>query len=243
MLIAGTKENRRLAGLVNARVSADARLVNAKAWAIWFCAIGAMALMIGAGVYVAFLGVARSRDASGAADRLADTLTRALERSKLHAEIDPASTVRLDPAAQVAIDPHATVRLDEAPALPRPGRDQLKPDAVPSSKHAVETNYTVFKMVRWGQGQVVTGYTFAPDGRAPEHQYCYFADGIDKQTYKTLHIAAEGRYTPPEAPPGGIDTKGIDTKGIDTKGIDTKGVDTRAAAAECVWFDGRPTRF
>ncbi len=224
MLIAGTKENRRLAGLVNARVSADARLVNAKAWAIWFAAIGAMALMIGAGVYIAFLGVARSRDSSGAAERLADTLTKALERAKLHAAIDPESTVRLDPAAQVALDPHASVRLEAAQPLPRPGRDQLKPDAVPPTKNPVETNYTVFKTVRWGGGQVVTGYTFAPDEKAPEHQYCYFADGIDRQTYKTLHIAAEGRYTPPpEAAPGGIDTK--------------------AAAAECVWFDGRPTRF
>ena len=223
MLIAGTKENRRLAGLVNARVSADARLVNAKAWAIWFAAVGAMALMIGAGVYLAFLGVARSRDASGAADRLADTLTRALERSKLRAEIDPASTVRLDPAAQVAMAPDAKVRVDTSPAIPRPGRDQLRPDAASPSKRAVQTNYTVFKMVRFGQGQVVTGYTFAPDGTAPEHQYCYFADGIDKQTYKTLHIAAEGRYTPPPDPVGGFDSK--------------------AAAAECVWFDGRPTQF
>ncbi len=223
MLIAGTKENKRLAGLVNARVSADARLVNAKAWAIGFGALGLMALLIGAGVGLAFLGVARSRDASGAADRLADTLTKALERSRLHAEIDPSSTVRLDPAAQVAMAPNATVRVDTASAVPRPGRDQLRPDAAPPSKQSVQTNYTVFKMVRWGQGQVVTGYTFAPDGKLPEHQYCYYADGIDKQTYKTLHIAAEGRYTPPPDPAGGVDA--------------------RAAAGECVWFDGRPTQF
>ncbi len=224
MLIAGTKENRRLAGLVNARVSADARLINAKAWAIWFGALGLMALLIGAGVGLAFLGVARSRDASGAADRLADTLTKALERSRLHAEIDPSSSVHLDPAAQVAMAPGATVRLDAPPAAtPRPGREQLRPDAAPPSKQSVQTNYTVFKMVRFGQGQVVTGYTFAPDGKLPEHQYCYFADGIDKQTYKTLHIAAEGHYTPPPE--------------------STAGFDARAAAAECVWFDGRPTQF
>ncbi len=222
MLIAGTKENRRLAGLVNARVSADARLINAKAWAIWFGALGLMALLIGAGVGLAFLGVARSRDASGAADRLADTLTRALERSKLRAEIDPGSTVRLDPAAQVAMAPGSTVRVETA-AMPRPGRDQLRPDAAPPSKQSVQTNYTVFKMVRWGQGQVVTGYTFAPDGKLPEHQYCYYADGVDKQTYNTLHIAAEGRFTPPPDAANGLDA--------------------RAAAAECVWFDGRPTQF
>lgn len=223
MLIAGSKENKALAGAVNARVVADARLISAKAFAIWIGAIGAAGLLIGAGVGLAFLGVAKSRDASGAADRLADTLTKAIERSKLHAELDPASTVKLDPAARVGMDPNATVKMADMPPMPRPTREQLKQDAASPSKHSVETNYTVFKMVRWGDGQVVTGYTFAPDGKLPDHQYCYFADGIDKQSYKTLHIAAEGHYIAPPSP--------------------TPGFDAAKAAAECIWFDGKPTRF
>jgi hypothetical protein len=223
MLIAGTKSNKALAGAVNARVAADASIVAAKAWAIRLGAIGMAGLLIGAGVGLAFLGVAQSRDASGAAERLADTLTKAIERSTLHAELDPASTVKLDPAAQVAMDPNATVKMADPQPMPHPTRDQLKPDATAPSKHAVQTNYTVFKTVRFGPGQVVTGYTFAPDGNIPNHQYCYFADGIDKQSYKTLHIAAEGHYIAPPDP--------------------TSGVDPAKAAAECVWFDGKPTRF
>ena len=223
MLIAGSKANKALAGVVNARVQADASLIAAKAWAIRLAAVGLMGLLIGAGVGLAFLGVAKSRDASGAADRLADTLTKAIERAKLHAELDPQSTVKLDPAAQVAMDPNAKVKLAEAPPLPRPTRDQLKPEAVGPSKVAVRTNYTVFKTVRWGLGQVVTGYTFAPDEKLPSHQYCYYADGIDQQSFKTIHVAADGRYTAPPNPPPGLDAA--------------------KAAAECVWFDGQATRF
>lgn len=223
MLIAGTKANKALAGAVNARVAADASILAAKAWAIRLGAVGLMALLIGAGVGLAFLGVAKSRDASGAADRLADTLTRAIERAKLHAELDPQSTVKLDPAAQVAMDPNARVKIADPPAVPRPTREQLKPDASAPSHTAVRTNYTVFKTVKWGGGQVVTGYTFQPDDKAPSHQYCYFADGIDQQSFKTVHIAAEGRYLAPPNPPPGLDPV--------------------KAAAECVWFDGQGTRF
>jgi len=223
MLIAGTKANKALAGAVNARVAADAAMISAKAWLIRCGAVGLMALLIGAGVGLAFLGVARSRDASGAADRLAATLTRALEQARLHADLDPNSTVKLDPAAQVGMDPNAKVQVEPAAGAPRPTREQLKPDAEPPSHNAVQTNYTVFKVVRWGNGRVVTGYNFAPDAKLPDHQYCYFADGIDQLTFKTVHIAADGRYTAPPNPPAGLDPA--------------------KAAAECVWFDGQPTRF
>ena len=223
MFIAGTKANRALAGAVNRRVSADASLIHAKAWLIRCGAVGLMVLLIGAGVGLAFLGVAKSRDASGAADRLAATLTRALEQAQLHAAIDPNSTVKLDPAAQVAMDPSASVKLDPSSTLPRPSRDQLKTDASARSGTAVQTNYTVFKVVRFGIGRVVTGYNFEPDSKLPDHQYCYFADGIDQMTFKTVHIAAEGRYVAPPNPPAGLDPA--------------------KAATECVWFDGRPTRF
>ena len=222
MLIAGSKANRALAGAVNRRVGAEASLVAAKAWLIRCAAIGLLAIMVGAGVYVGFLGYARSREADGAAERLADTLTQALERAKLHAAIDPGATVKLDPAAQVAMDPNASVRLAE-PATPRPTREQLAPDASLPSKAAVRTNYTVFKAVRFGQGEVVTGYNFAPGGSLPEHQYCYYADGIDKTSFKSLHVAAEGRYVAPPNPPPGFDPV--------------------KAAQNCVWFDGKPTAF
>ena len=223
MFIAGTKANKDLAGAVNRRVSADASMLLAKAWLIRCGAVGLMAVLIGAGVGLAFLGVAKSRDSSGAADRLAATLTRALEQSHLRAELDPNATVKLEPGAQVAVDPNSKLQVEMAPALPRPGRDQLKPETPSHSGAAVQTNYTVFKVVRWANGRVVTGYNFSPDGKLPDSQYCYFADGIDQQTFKTVHIAADGRFTSPPNPPTGLDPA--------------------KAAAECVWFDGKPTRF
>ena len=222
MLIAGSKENRALAGAVNRRVGAEASLLAAKAWLIRCAALGLLAIMIGAGVYVGFLGYARSREANGAAERLADTLTQALERAKLHAALDPDAMVKLDPDAKVAMDPNASVRLAD-PGTPRPTREQLKPDAQPATKAAVRTNYTIFKAVQFGDGEIVTGYNFAADGTVPERQYCYFSDGIDKQSFKTLHIAADGRYTAPPNPPAGFDPV--------------------KAAQNCVWFDGKPTVF
>ena len=223
MLIAGSKENKVLVSAVNRRVHADAAMVAAKAWMIRCGAVGVLALMIGAGVGLGFLGYAKSRDADGAAERLADTLTKAIERSTLHAELDPRSTVKLDPAAQVAMDPNANkVEVGDKP-FQRPTRDQLKPDAASPSKNPVKTNYTVFKSVRWREGQIVTGYNFAPEAKVPDHQYCYFAAGVGDQSYRTVHIAAEGRYLAPPSPPADLDAK--------------------RAAAECVWFDGQPTRF
>ena len=223
MLIAGSKANRALAGAVNRRVGAEASMLAAKAWLIRCAAIGLLAMMIGAGVGLAFLGYARSKDASGAAERLADTLTKALERAQMHAALDPGATVKLDPAAQVQMDPGATVRVADDKGLPRPTREQLKPDAMPATRAAVRTEYTVFKGVRYGAGEVVTGYTFAPEAALPSRQYCYFADGIDKQSFKTLHIAADGHYAAPPSPPPGFDPK--------------------KAAQNCVWFDGKPTVF
>ena len=226
MLIADTRANRKLAGAVNARVSADAALLTARAWAIRCGALAVLCmgvgLGVGGGVGLAFWGYARVHDNGIAAERLAATLTGALEKAHLHAALDDGASVKLEPGAQVAIDPAAN-RVQVDGAVPRPTRDQLKPDAASGTGRAVQTNYTVFKVVRYGAGRVVTGYTFAPDGKVPDSQYCYYADGIDQQTFKTVHVAADGRYRAPPNPPDGLDPE--------------------KAAAECVWFDGRPTRF
>ncbi len=223
MLIAGNKTNRDLAGAVNARVTADARMIAAKAMLIRLGAVGLLGLMIGAGVALACLGYARIRDANGAAERLAGVLAAALEKATMHARLDPDASVHVDPGATVGLDPNARVRLADAPALPRPTAAQLRQEAQPPSKNAVQTNYTVFKNVKFGAGEVVTGYNFAPDGTVPERQYCYYANGAADQSYVTTPIGANGRFVAPLRPP--------------------EGLDPAKAAAECVWFDGRPTRF
>ncbi len=221
MFIAGNKTNRDLAGAVNARVTADARMIAAKAMLIRLGAVGLLGLMIGAGVALACLGYARIRDANGAAERLAGVLADALEKATMHAQLDPGASVHLDPAATVGLDPAAKVRL--ADPLPRPTAAQLRQDATAPSRSPVQTNYTVFKNVKFGVGEVVTGYNFAPEGSLPERQYCYYASGTDDQAYVTTPIAANGRYVAPLRA--------------------AEGFDPIKAAAECVWFDGRPTRF
>jgi hypothetical protein len=223
MLIAGTKANRELAGAVNARVSADASMISARALLIRLGAVGLLGLMIGAGIALACLGYARIHDESSVAERLAGVLTQALEKATMHARLDPGASVHLDPDAKVGLDPYAQVHIADRPDIPHPGAAQLRPDSAPASKNAVQTNYTVFKNVKFGLGEVVTGYNFAPDGTLPEREYCYYASGVDDQAYVTTPIAANGRFIAPVHPPAGVEP--------------TK------AAAECVWFDGKPTRF
>ena len=226
MLIAGSKANRALAGAVNRRVGAEASLVAAKAWLIRCAAIGLLAIMVGAGVALGFLGYARSREANGAAERLADTLTAALERAKLHAVLDPDSSVKLDPAgAGRRWTPNATVHLADDKALPRPTRDQLQARCRAGLEgRGARRNYTVFKAVKYGTGEVVTGYTFEPTSHGARASILLFRRQHGaSQSFNTLHIAADGRYIAPPGPPAGFDPV--------------------KAAQNCVWFDGKPTLF
>ena len=156
--------------------------------------------------------------------RLAGVLTQALAKTTMHAQLDPGASVHLDPDAKVGLDPYAQVHIADRPDVPHPGAAQLRPDSAPASKTAVQTNYTVFKNVKFGLGEVVTGYNFSPEGTLPEREYCYYASGVDDQAYVTTPIAANGRF-------------------IAHRCIPPAGFEPAKAAAECVWFDGKPTRF
>jgi hypothetical protein len=158
-------------------------------------------------------------------------------------KLDPAAIVKLDTeGAQVQIDPTTSVRLDASdtvvrldpnavvnvrgginPELPRPTPNQLGTDAAPPSKAKVVTNYTVFKTVSYGKGEVVSGWKFnSNEDLRPGHEYCYYTEDIKEGVGVRVSLAHNGRLNP--------------------KGESAPTIDRTSAAANCVWFAGGSTR-
>ena len=81
-------------------------------------------------------------------------------------------TVKLDPDSMVKLEQPAMVTLDRPPVLPRgPVADAAKNDNNP----AIQTSVTVFKTVKYGTGEIYTGWKFANGAaKEPYRQYCYF---------------------------------------------------------------------
>ena len=229
MKIAGTPDNSGLARAVNSRVSADARMLSAKATLLTLGGIGLAALCVGAGAALAILAYARLNDRSLAAAQVAEAITKGLAQAKLTVAIDPTSQVKLDPSAEVKLASGGEVTAKGtvgvaagAPGeIPRPTPPQLNATGVPESKARVTTEYTVFKSVKLSRGRVVTGYNFTPDADLPKWQYCYFAEEVDG-VEASVTLATDGVYRSPKPRPG---------------------VDLQAAASNCVWFGGGRTNF
>lgn len=228
MKISATDDNVKLARVVNTRLSADARMIKARA-ALWILGgVGLAAFGIGAGAALVILSYARLNDKSAAAREIADVLASTLQNAKLTATLDPSSTVKLDPAASVKLEPggeitaKGTVSVSGGvPDVPRPTQRQLNTSAAPESKARVTTDYTVFKSVDFSGGSVVTGYRFAPDSDLPKAQYCYFSENsVPGEATLRIDLAVDGIYVPSKP---------------------RSGFDARVAASNCVWFDGRRT--
>ena len=77
------------------------------------------------------------------------------------------STVKLDDGSAVTVTGTIPAQAQAPIGLP-----PLKPDTDPT----IKTNVTVFKTLRHGDGQVISGWVF-PSGNAksPSKQYCYYA--------------------------------------------------------------------
>ncbi|HMO30651.1 hypothetical protein [Enterovirga sp.] len=192
MEIPNTPENRVLAGAVNARIKADARILNAKA-AFWRLAGWALVCaMIGLGTGAALLGWTYSRAPAIEADLVARAVADALQTVTFKTE----GTVKLDPESRLAV----------SSPVPRPTESQLGEGQKPASQAAVNTAFTVFKNVPHGSGQVVTGWNFtSSEQKSPTHQYCYYSEQIDGGSKLTVDLGENGRPNPAARPRGGMD--------------------------------------
>lgn len=184
MEIPNTAENRVLANAVNAKIKADARILNAKA-AFWRLAGWALiCAMIGIGTGAALYGWTYSRGPAIEAEQVARAVAAALQNVTLKTE----GTVKLDPEARIAAP--------QAP-MPRPTDAQLGEGQKPASQAAVNTAYTVFKNVPHGAGQVVTGWNFtSSEQKNPTHQYCYYSEQLDGGSKITVDLGENGRANP-----------------------------------------------
>src|SRR5829696_733726 len=195
MSVEPTSKNSALASAVNSRINAEAMMVSAKAAGLRLAALGGLMFLAGAGVGIAFFGYSYLVDSTSASERVGEAMAKALERSVIKTagtvSIDPsANKVALEEGGKVGVDPNATVKLDSTGAtvrldpssqVPRPSQAQLSgTGAAPQRPNPVVTNFTIFKSVKFGSGNVHTGWKFrSTDEAAPYHQYCYFGQDME----------------------------------------------------------------
>lgn len=103
---------------VNARVRSERRLEIGRAVAWRLLGLGGMLTLFGLGVGAAMLGYSFVTDARPEAERMAEVLGRAIEKSTLkvgangEVTIAEGAEVSLKPDAKVGIDPHSLLRID-----------------------------------------------------------------------------------------------------------------------------------
>lgn len=184
MEIPATKENRVLANAVNARLKSDARILNAKAAFYRLAGYALICATLGLGIGAALYGWTYGRQPVIQAEQVAGAVAAALSGLTLKTE----GMVKLDPQSILAI------AAPKPPEGPRPTEAQLGAGATPPSQAAVNTNFTVFKNVPHGSGQVVTGWNFtSSDQKTPQHQYCYYSEQIDGTSKVTIDLGENGR--------------------------------------------------
>ncbi|NNM71217.1 hypothetical protein [Enterovirga aerilata] len=206
MELPNTTENRVLASAVNARIKSDARLLNARAALYRLAGIGILCALTGVGIGAAFYGYSYANDPTFPTAKVANAVAEALQKVTFKTE----GTVKLDPESAIAVNGG---RSD----VPTPTPAQLGAGAVPESKAAVLTNFTVFKNVPYGSGQVVTGWNFtSSEQKSPSHQYCYYSEQIDGTSKVTIDLGENGRPLP--------------------QAKARTNVDPAVAYTNCVWF-------
>jgi hypothetical protein len=204
-----------LTAAVNARVRSEVRLEIGRA-ALWrLLGLGGMLTLFGLGAGAAIIGYSFVSDARPEAERMAEVLGRAIEKSTLKAgaqgevtiaegaelSLKPGAKVGIDPHSLLRIDPNSTVRAVSEPQLSRAGltEQQLQPEAQADSGNPVTTSYSVFKTANYGPGQVSTSWDYASgEADMPQHQACFFLMNVDgAQRDLRIDIGEDGRQLAP----------------------------------------------
>jgi hypothetical protein len=220
--------------MINSRLAADARIARAAAF-VWFCAGVALALILGGlGVTFAFLGYSRTIAMSSAADLVAHALVNALEHTKLttivsgSVSLAEGTELKLAKDQRVSLNRDATVKLAENSSvriisnfnIPKPSSRQLHVDTTSKRSELPFTEYTIFKSVEFGKGEVVTGWNYdLSDTVRPKSQSCYFTQELNGGVAAKYVIAVNNT---PERP----------------SDLTTVRFDFDGALKNCIWFSG-----
>jgi hypothetical protein len=233
-----TPDNVAFAATVSRRIkAAGSRTAAIAAMYRWF-GRGLFVIALGAGAGAAAYGVSYITDDKTSMAKLSDALATALSQITLKVD-EVKGTVTVDPGdaklplnttgATVRLDANgATVRLDtsgarlDASNFPRPTPQQLQlptpsPDRKPADPKVVATDYTVFKHVRLGEGEIVTGWKFhSSEDERPFGEYCYYMAKADADTSAIFNVGRDGKAS--GKAPAGLPVKFQD------------------AVANCQWF-------
>src|SRR5947209_17250164 len=90
-------------------------------------------------------------------------------------------TIALEEGAVVKLDPTSSIRVvgDLKVDMPQPSKQQLQLETTTKSDELPFTNYTIFKSVAYGSGEVVTGWSFdLSDTLRPRNQFCYYTQKV-----------------------------------------------------------------
>jgi hypothetical protein len=230
-----TKANVQFADAMATRLQADSAFLGSRA-AFWrYLGVGAALAGLGLATGFGLYGYSRVKGTQVTDAMLADAMKTAFETVTLKTEVTGAVTtkgivtlkdgqvVHLDPNAAVGLDPGASVKVAgqikiETPSLPPPPPSSVSRSLGPTAR-AMVTNFTVFKTVKFGRGEVQTGWVFASSNQqVPTTQYCIYMEDI----------------------PGSGTRAQIDlgTDGIMNAQSRPQGIDGPAAYSNCVWFHG-----
>lgn len=261
--VPATENNVGLASAVNNRIDADGRLirgqatmVTAKAWLWRLSGVGLLATGIGAGIGLGLFGYSYVNDSRTSLDKMASAIRTALEQSHLVVNLDPkatvgvagsvdmkpgvvtlapgstvvaAGTVALEPGGTVSttgtvsVAPGGSVRVIDGGTITRPTERQLTGSSTTVVTGKTVTNYTIFKSVSFGSGQVKTGWDFVTSEQdTPTRQFCYYTEEAGAGMQMIMSLAQDGKM-------------------LDAARA-YKALDIKAAAAQCVWFNGQSTQ-
>jgi hypothetical protein len=218
--IAPTELNQRLSDSIRSRIAADGFLITGKA-AFWrLVGLGFIAFGVGAAVGIAFYGYSYITRSEENLSSLSSAFARALSEVQLHAtaqgsvqlqpteltlakgqtvSLDSNSRVLLDPASKVLADGEMRVR---APTISVP--QSVAPRSAPTAP--IISNFTVFKAVPFGEGDVMTGWIFLTSTqKSPTHQYCYYTVHSDTPGLNvSLDLGDDERPETPKNVPNGF---------------------------------------
>ena len=224
------------AAMINGRLAGEARIARAVAIG-WLCGGYAIAMCLaGLGLAIALYGYSFVNSVVPAAEITAKALADAFRLAEFKTAVTgdfaltPDSelrlargqTVKLNEGASVKLDPDSSVRVvgDIKVDIPQPSKQQLQLDATSGSKELPFTRYTVFKSTTFGEGEVVTGWSFdLSDTGRPTSQRCYYEQIIGKNVSATQTIAFDASPRRPSA-------------------LTKLSFDFDGALANCIWFSG-----
>jgi hypothetical protein len=204
---------------------AQTTLMKSKAALPWLLGCSALVLSAGVGGGVAQWGYSYIVGNKVIAQQVTEGVKAVLDTEVITAKLADGGEVSIKDGGEVALKAPALVSLDPNSALLRvvgqapADVPRLTPEraALPASKAGVFTNFTVFKVAKFGAGEVHTAWEYKDgDQERPSRQFCEYTQFTVGTNQNSVELGWDGRMKLAETAPAGLDL--------------------RAAYEKCVWW-------